>query len=98
MRRISCVIFLLLALWRGVIDWQATIGQGQAFRPASLERLWAAWSPASHGALIEELRASALWDPALATLLATPLLLVLLLLSAFFWLIRRRKPRQRRLF
>ena len=86
MRRILILFLLAGALWRAVVDWQATIGQGNAYRFASIEAVLAEhWPGLEAGA-----EARGWWEPVVSTLGSLPLTLVLAGIAAALWLTRRR--------
>lgn len=82
------LIFLLLAgaLWRAVVDWQATIAQGYAYRFASIETVLAETWPG----LMSAVEPPGWWEQIGATLGSLPLSLVLAGIAALLWLTRRR--------
>jgi hypothetical protein len=95
--RIAFILLLLAAaLAQAWIDWQATIGEGYAYRLTSIRgALEAAWPErtAEVIARIEASRVSWLWDPLGAAVTAVPLALALAGLAALLWLTRRRASR-----
>jgi hypothetical protein len=95
MRLLLGVLLITLALWRAAIDWQATIGQGYAYRFASLGTLLQGAWPDGHAHLAVTLQQSGipwLWHPVGAALLAIP---VAPLLAAAGMLVLVRRPRVR---
>lgn len=89
-------VFLLLAaaLWQGWIDWQATIGAGDPFRPTSIGGALETADPDLFASLVAAGEASGipwLWDPVATTLFALPLAVVLAGLATVLWLTRRRR-------
>ncbi len=93
MRFIFMVFFLLAALWRAVLDWQATIGEGYAFRPKSIGAVLSDSFPTVHDGLVKFLQSTGiswLWDPVGTTILWLPLSLVLAVPALILWLTRSR--------
>lgn len=97
MRAAIVVVLALAALWRAGVDWQATIGQGSAYRFASIGTALGKNWPESYADFVaggERSRIPFIWDPVGETLLALPVVLVLGLLAALLWIGRARpKPR-----
>lgn len=97
MRTAIAIVFLVLAFWRAALDWQATVGAGYAFRPATVGGLAGARWPEATGRLVAALRDSGFgwaWDPVGAFVLSLPLAPLLALLGVAFWIGReRRRPR-----
>ncbi len=96
MRLLIAYVFFAAAAYRAWIDWQATMGEGNAYRMASVEALWQQTSPGSYETWYPVLQSSTipyLWDPVLMVFFGFPMALLLFVLGAFFWLIRRRKRR-----
>lgn len=93
MRGILVGILALAALWRAWIDWQATIGQGFAYRLTSIETaLRDSFSDATARAIaaLQGTGIPYLWDPIGRVILSLPLTLVLAGLAALIWVTRRR--------
>lgn len=91
MRRLIAAILLGGALWQAAVDWQATIGQGYAYRLTPIGQVLAKAAPQAYERLVGAWKASPLlWDPVGATLMALPLALTLAALAALLWLTRRR--------
>ncbi|MCB1351622.1 MAG: hypothetical protein KDK03_02665 [Rhodobacteraceae bacterium] len=93
MRIVVMVAFAGLALWRAWIDWQATIGEGYAFRLASIDRVFAENAPGSHAKVVSILQNFGpdwLWDPVFTTLFSLPLALIPALIAGILWLTRPR--------
>jgi hypothetical protein len=87
--------FLLLgaAFWRAAVDWNATIGQGYAFRLGSLGGLISAHWPTNYAQLVEGLRRSRVpfaWDPVGAFVMSIPVALLFAALAGWCWLGRAR--------
>jgi hypothetical protein len=96
MRVLLAAVFLVAGLWRAWIDWQATIGEGYAFRMSSIGTVLEATWPERYAAFTEGWQARGLlWDPVGATLMALPLALMLLVVAALLWVTRRRTSRRR---
>ena len=93
MRAFIALIFFILALWRGWIDYTLTLGQGQAYRMISLEATWEAVSPATYETWFPILSNSdipILWEPVLKNLFAAPAAVVFFVLALFFFGIRKK--------
>jgi hypothetical protein len=95
-RFLIAALLLAAAVWRGWIDWQATIGEGYAYRLTSiggaLEQTW----PETYAGLVAAWAAVDLpyvWDPIGRTFLALPLAAVLFALAVLVWITRRRRRR-----
>lgn len=93
MRLVLIVLLLGAALWRAVLDWRATIGEGYAYRLTSIDAALAEAWPQRWEAFTAWAEARGLWDPVGATLAALPLALVLAGLAALLWVTRRRRAR-----
>ena len=52
MRASIAIVFAVLALWRAAVDWQATIGQGYAYRFGTLGTLFSGLWPEPYGRLV----------------------------------------------
>lgn len=75
MRTILATILVATAFWRAAIDWQATIGQGYAYRFATLATLLRENWPEGYDRLVGMLIRSGIpwaWDPVGAVLLSAP--------------------------
>ncbi len=59
-RRLLVLLLAAAALWRAVLDWQATIGAGYAYRLASIDQVLAATWPERWPALVAEAEARGL--------------------------------------
>lgn len=93
MRVFLMVVFLAGAVWRGWLDWQATLGSGYAFRFTSIGRAFAEGYPEIFYAVANVLKGSPLdwmWDPVATTALAMPLALTLLVVAGLLWVTRSR--------
>lgn len=90
MRLVLSLVLLAAALWRAVIDWQATIGEGYAYRFASIEAVLAETWPDRWRGLVDAAEARGFWEPVGATLAGLPLAPVLAGITALLWLTRRR--------
>ena len=94
MRLLLSLIFFSLSGWQTFTDWQATMGQGNAFRFSSVEEAWISLSAETHAEYLPILQQSTvpmLWDPVLINLITFPAAVVLFVLSALFWMVRKRK-------
>jgi hypothetical protein len=94
MRWLFALLLLAAALWRGWIDWQATIGAGYPFRMTSIGSALETAGPDRFAALVAAGEASTvpwIWDPLATTLLALPLSLLLFVAAGILWLTRRRR-------
>lgn len=88
MRIIFMLAFLGTALWRAFLDWQATIGEGYAFRPKSIGAVLSDSFPTAHDAIVKFLQSTGiswLWDPVGTTILWLPLSLVLAVPGIILW-------------
>ncbi len=93
MRAILAIVLLAAALLRAGIDWQATIGQGNAYRFATIGSVVSQHWPDNYAHLVESLQRSGVpfaWSPVGALVMAIPLVLLLAALAAGFWLTRGR--------
>jgi hypothetical protein len=93
MRAIVTILLLGAALWRAGIDWQATIGQGYAYRFGTLGGLISAHWPKNYAAFVQGLERSGLpyaWNPVGAVLMSLPIALVLAAIAATLWVTRER--------
>ena len=97
MARLLSIIFLVLAVWRGYIDWNATQGfLGAEFSFAPIGQVW---SEIHFGSLqvaqpaIERYLSPDIWEYGVLPVLLWPAAPVAFAVSVLFWVIRRRKPR-----
>lgn len=82
--RASIAIFLgILATWRAVIDWRATIGEGYAYRFGKLGDLVGGWWPDGAGGTLA------------AVVLAVPVAPALAAAALAVWIGRTRAARSR---
>lgn len=91
MRVFVALLILAAAVWRAGVDWQATIGEGYAFRPASVGQVIAGMWPEDYASFVERLHQSGIpyaWDPLGALFMSLPLALVLVALSLLVWISR----------
>ncbi len=92
MRTVLAVVLIAAAAWLAVVDWQATIGQGYAYRPGTLGGMIAARWPNAHASMIATLQAGGrLWHPVGSFVLALPVALVLLAAGFALWIGRPRR-------
>jgi hypothetical protein len=94
MRALLVLLLLLAALAIAWADWQATIGEGFAFRPSSIEAALARIAPGAAETLFGAWRGTQLpylWEPVGATFAALPAALVLAGLALLLWVTRRRR-------
>lgn len=94
MLRIVAVLLMLAALWRAWIDWQATIGEGYAYRLTPIQPALAEIAPGPAARLFDAWRSTTipyLWDPIGATVASLPAALVLAGLASLLWVTRRRR-------
>jgi len=99
MRVILAVLILAAAVWRAGVDWQATIGQGYAFRLGTIGSLISKHWPEQYGHLVEALKHSGVpfaWNPVGAILMSLPLALLLAAIAGTVWLTRPREGDGRR--
>lgn len=93
LRPILAVLLAAGALWQAVLDWQATIGRGYAYRLTAIDAWLEGVSPRTaarvHGMIQTGVPAAV--EGMLATLLGLPLALVLGLAAAVLWLTRGRR-------
>jgi hypothetical protein len=80
MRLVLAAILIGAALWRAAVDWQATIGQGYAYRFGTFGSLLKDYWPEGHMRLVVGLKASGVpwaWDPVGAVVMSIPVALIL---------------------
>jgi hypothetical protein len=93
MRAIVTILLLGAALWRAGADWQATIGQGYAYRFGSLGGLFSRHWPEHYAQLVESLERSGVpyaWNPVGAMVMSLPVALMLAAIAAAVWVTRER--------
>jgi hypothetical protein len=98
MRVVVAVLLLGAALVLAVIDWQATIAQGYAYRFGTLGRMIQGWWPEGYVRLVVGLKQSGipwLWDPIGAVVMSLPVALVLAAIGAGLFVTRERRLRAR---
>ena len=81
-----------------VIDWQATIGQGYAYRFGTLGSLIQGYWPEGYVRLVVSLKQSGIpcaWDPVGAIVMSVPVALVLATVGAGLFVTRERRARAR---
>ncbi len=96
MRAALALLISGLAVWRLGIDWQATIGEGYAFRPSTLGQLFSARWPEDYANLVDGLHQSGVpyaWDPVGAVIMSLPAALVLAAIAGLIWVTRPRRTR-----
>lgn len=94
MRGILAAVLMGLALWQAVVDWQATIDAGYAYRLTPIDQVLTGLAPGPAGSVLGAWRGTSipwLWDPIGATMMALPMALVLAGLAALLWVTRRRR-------
>ncbi|HVH03786.1 MAG TPA: hypothetical protein VM891_12730 [Amaricoccus sp.] len=98
MRLVLGAIMIAAALWRAGVDWQATIGQGYAYRFGTLGGLLQNHWPEGYTSLAVSLKQSGVpwaWDPIGAIVMSVPVALVLAALGAALIVTRERRARAR---
>ena len=96
MRALLAIVLLGTAFWRAGVDWQATIGQGYAYRLDTVGGVASATWPETHAQLVAGLQQSGVplaWNPVGAFVMALPLALVLATAAYAVWVTRRRRAR-----
>lgn len=97
MARLLSFIFLVLAIWRGYLDWSATQGfLGAEFMFSPIGQVWAEIHFGSLQVIqpaIERYLSPDIWEYGVLPVLLWPAAPVAFTLSVLFWVIRRRKPR-----
>lgn len=91
------VLLLTAALWRALVDWQATIGNGYAYRFTSIGVMMQNAWPDEFESMKVFWRSSGVpyaWDPVGATVMAVPVAAVLALCGGLIWLSSRRSGRR----
>lgn len=92
MRGLIALLLLAAAIWRAVLDWRATIGQGHAYRTTPIGQVLADAAPGFYERLVAGWQASPLlWDPVGATVMALPLAPLLALVALIVWITRPRR-------
>lgn len=92
MRLLLAFLLIAAALWRGWLDWQATIGQGYAYRLKPVGQVLADTWPQAFERFVAGVQGSSvpfLWDPIGMAVFAVPLALLAALLAAGLWVTRR---------
>jgi hypothetical protein len=98
MRILLAVLIAGAALAIAVVDWQATIGQGYAYRFTTLGTMLQGYWPEGYLRLVTGLKASRipyLWDPVGAIVMSLPVALVLATAGAGLFVTRERRARAR---
>jgi hypothetical protein len=98
MRLILAILLLLAALVLAGIDWQATIGQGYAYRFSTLGTMLQGYWPEGYFRLVAGLKASRipyLWDPIGAIVLSIPVSIFLGAIGAGLLATREKRARAR---
>ena len=75
MRATVAILLMGLAFWAAVVDWNATIGTGYAYRFGTLGDLVGGWWPEETARVVSGLRDSGIawaWDPVGALVLSLP--------------------------
>ena len=98
MRAVVTILFLAAALWRAVVDWQATIGQGYAYRFGTFGSLMSQYWPTNYADMVASLQRSGVpyaWDPVGAAVMSLPVALVLAAIAGVVWVTREQRVRPR---
>jgi hypothetical protein len=93
MRAVVTILLLAAALWRAGVDWQATIGEGYAYRFGTLGSLIARHWPDNYAQFVASLERSGVpyaWNPVGAVVMSLPVALVLAAIAAAVWVTRER--------
>jgi hypothetical protein len=93
MRLVLAAVLIGAALWRAAVDWQATIGQGYAYRFETVGGMIRDHWPEGYTRLVVGLKASGLpwaWDPIGAIVLWIPVAIVLAALGVGLVITRER--------
>lgn len=93
MRATVTILLFAVALWRAGLDWQATVGQGYAYRFGTLGSLISAHWPNNYAAFVDGLQRSGVpyaWNPVGAIVMSLPIALVLAAIAAGVWVTRER--------
>lgn len=91
-RRAIALLLFAGAAWQAAADWQATIGQGYAYRMTPIGQVLANAAPGPYDRLVAGWKASPLlWDPVGMVLMALPLAPVLGLVALLLWITRPRR-------
>ncbi len=96
MRAALAIAIFAAAFWRLAIDWQATIGEGYAFRPATVGQLFSARWPQDYTNFVVSLHQSGVpyaWDPVGAVVMSLPVALILAAVAGMLWITRPRRTR-----
>lgn len=91
MRTLLALLIFALAVWRGALDWLATVAQGEAWRFLTVGELWGTHFPKGPGileTLVSGYLGNTVWSYVSFTLIM-PVVAVLCLLGGFIWMIRR---------
>ncbi len=93
MRAVLMIVLLGGAFWRAGADWQATIGNGYAYRLGTIGNVLSAHWPDKYARLIDNLGHSGVpyaWNPIGAFVMSLPLALVLAVIAGGIWVTRDR--------
>ena len=94
MRAVLAVVLIALGIWQAVVDWNATIGLGYAYRLTPVGQVIADAAPEFYAGLTragQESRVPYLWDPVGRILMALPMAIVLGVPGAVLWATRKRR-------
>jgi hypothetical protein len=93
MRILLAALLMGAAFLLAIADWQATLGEGYAYRLRSIDQALAGVWPAWHARFVEgwQVHGFLLWDPVGAFLMALPLALVLAAFGMLVWVSRARR-------
>jgi hypothetical protein len=99
MRALVVIALLAVALWRAAADWEATIGEGYAYRMSSIGDTIAEHQPQAYARLVGSIERSGVpyaWDPVGAVIMSIPLALLFAALAGLLWITRPRREARRR--
>ena len=97
MRATVAILLMGLAFWAAVVDWNATIGTGYAYRFGTFGDRVGGWWPEGTARVVSGLRDSGIawaWDPVGALVLSLAVAPLLAAVAVGVWITRER-PRMR---